>query len=250
MRNSWQICRALPRLTVGQLAARVGIAGADRVVLGAKLVVEALIHAGGVGRRGVGCLLIQIEHVLHLAERLTDFAVLPGIDRRLIQVGLLPPDAHVLLLLAFDLLEQARRPRILRAKDQRVLQRLPGVAVGVVVDVLPRQLDPLFDLALAAAILDLALEPERGDVGRIELQHFLQLLQRQRILFLLVPGPCALEQLADGLLTRDLVDLGAQQRDLRIDVALGLELGDDLAGKLEVALLERLRRRLDARLRP
>ena len=52
------------------------------------------------------------------------------------------------------------------------------------------------------------------------------------------------------LLTGHLVDLGAQHRDLRIDVALGLELGDDLAGKLEIAFLQRLGRRLDARLRP
>ena len=42
----------------------------------------------------------------------------------------------------------------------------------------------------------------------IELEHFLKLLERERILFFLVPGPCALEQLGDGLLTGDLVDLG------------------------------------------
>ena len=72
---------------------------------------------------------------------------------------------------------------------------------------LPRQLNPLLDLALAAAVVDLALEPERGDVGRVELEHFLKLLERERILFFLVPGSCALEQLRDGLLTGDLVDL-------------------------------------------
>src|SRR5215471_5447405 len=102
------------------------------------------------------------------------------------------------------------------------------------------ELDPLLDLALAAPIFDLALEPERRDVGGIELQHPLQLLQRQWIFLLLVSRAGALEKLRHGFLSRHLINLRAQQRDLRVEVAFSLELADDLAGELVVALLEGL----------
>ena len=58
----------------------------------------------------------------------------------------------------------------------------------------------------------------------------------------------AFQQLPDLLLPRGLIDLHAQQRDLRVDVSLGLELGQDLGGELAVAFRESLLGALDARL--
>ncbi len=91
---------------VGEVSPCVGVPGVDRVVLGADLVVEALIGAGGIRGRGVGGPPIEVEHELHLAQCLADLAVLPRVHCGLIQIGFLTPQPDVLLLVGLDLLEQ------------------------------------------------------------------------------------------------------------------------------------------------
>ena len=83
-----------------------------------------------------------------------------------------------------------------------------------------------------AACLDLAAQAERRHVAGIELEHFLELLERQRVFGLLKACACALQELGDRLLPHDLIDLCPQHRDLRIDVAFGLELADNFTGEL------------------
>ena len=107
-----------------------------RFVLGPDLVVEVLVHPGRVGRRHIRCPAIELEHVFHLAERLAHLAVLPGIDRGLVNLGFLAPNPHVLLLFGLDVFEKPRCARVLRAEQQRVLQRLARMAVRMVVHVL------------------------------------------------------------------------------------------------------------------
>src|SRR5712691_12355126 len=109
------------------------------------------------------------------------------------------------------------------------------------IDMLARQPDPLLDLAGAPALLDLALETERRRVARVEPQHFLDLLERERIFLFFEPRAGALHQLRNRALPRHLIDLRPQHRQLRVDGAFGLELADDLAGKLVIAAFERLR---------
>ena len=94
-----------------------------------------------------------------------------------------------------------RRARVLRTQQQRVLQRLARVAVRVVLDVLPGELDPLLDLAIAGGVpRSCSCSPSASDVAGIELQHFLQFLQRERVLVFLEPRPRAVEQLRNRLL--------------------------------------------------
>ena len=140
-------------------------------------------------------------------KRLADFAVLPGIERSLVNLRFLAPNPHIFLLFGLDVLEKPRGARVLRTQQERVLERFAGVAVRMVVHVLARQLHPFLDLPIVPPSLDFAAQPERGDVAGIELEHFLQLLERERILGLFKARACAVEELGDRLLPYDLIDL-------------------------------------------
>jgi hypothetical protein len=120
----------------------------------------------------------------------------------------------------------------------------------VVAGVLFRQPYPLFDLPFAAPIVNFALEAECLHVAGIHLEDFMDLLQRERILLFFVSGACAFEQLGNRSPPDILIELRSQQRDLRIDVAAGLQFAENLAGELIVAGFERLRGAVDPGLNP
>src|SRR5262245_34254389 len=124
------------------------------------------------------------------------------------------------------------------------------MTVGVVPGVLFRQSHPLLYLPFAAPIVDLALEAERLHVAGIHLEDFMDLLQREWILFFFVSGARAFDQLGNRSPPDTLIELRSQQRDLRIDVAAGLQFAENLAGELVVAGFERLRGAVDPGLNP
>ena len=99
-------------------------------------------------------LLIEIQHEAHPAEGLTDLAVLPGVHRGLVDLHFLLPDGisvpRARSLINFEARESfGRRVRRICSASR--------VTVGMIVDVLLRQLNPLLDLAVTASIVDLLL---------------------------------------------------------------------------------------------
>ena len=61
-----------------------------------------------------------------------------------------------------------------------------------------RQAVPVFNLLLAAPVLDLALQRQRSGIVRLDLQRFLQLLQRKRIFLFFKAGAGCVQQLGQA----------------------------------------------------
>ena len=95
----------------------------------------------------------------------------------------------VVLLLAIHFRQQLQGARFLGPKLQHILQGFARMRIGMIVDVLPRQAIPVFNLLFAAPVLDLALHRERDGVVGLDLQRLLQFLQCQRILLFFETGP-------------------------------------------------------------
>ena len=131
-----------------------------------------------------------------------------------------------------------------------VLQRLPGGCKRAVVYVLARQLEPVLDLLRAALAFDFDLQRQGFGVGRVKLQNLLQFLQGQGVFLFRIAAPGGFEQLGDGLAAQRLVDAPGERPDGRVQVPLGLDLAQDLGGKIEFPFLERLLGALDARDQP
>ena len=102
------------------------------------------------GAIDVGCPAIQIEHLLQLAERSTDFTVLPHAHRSLVEVLFLLAHAEILLLAAADFRNQLQRLSFTGLELQNILQRLARMREVAVVDMLPRQPEPVVNLVLGA----------------------------------------------------------------------------------------------------
>ena len=167
--------------------------------------------------------------MFHLAERLAHFAVLPGIDRGLVNLGFLAPNPHVLLLFRLDVLEKPRCARVLRA-EQRVLQRLAH-AVGEWLSTCWRASCIHFSICRSwrrASICCAGRAPSRclDRAGALP-----GLLERQR---LRPPQSVRVRSPGAGRSSSAMrSDRSVQHhRDLRIDVAFGLELADNFTGEL------------------
>ena len=146
----------------------------------------------------------------------------------------------IFLFLAVDLRQQLQRAGFLGPELENILQSLAGMRVGVIVDVLPRQAIPVIDLAFAAPVFNPALQAKRGGIVRLDLQSFLQLLQRERIFFFFKPRAGGIEQLRKSFSPDRAVELAAQRANGSVHVAFGLEFAQDFSGKLEVAFFQGL----------
>ncbi|MGB8834203.1 MAG: hypothetical protein WCC95_18780, partial [Candidatus Sulfotelmatobacter sp.] len=101
---------------------------------------------------------------------------------------------------------------------ENILQRLAGVPIGVILDVLPRQAIPVINLPFAAPIFDPAFQAQGGGIVRLHLQNFLQLLQRERILFFVKPGARGIEQLRKRFSPDRAIELTAQRANGSVHV--------------------------------
>ena len=128
----------------------------------------------------------------------------------------------VFLFLAIDLRQQLQGARFLGPQLQHILQRLARVRIGMIVDVLPRQPVPVFDLLLAAPVLDLALQRQSGGVVGLDLQRFLQFLQGQRIFLFFKTGAGRIQQLGERLAADGIVELAAKRAECRRPCGLRL----------------------------
>src|ERR1039458_2076255 len=99
---------------------------------------------------------------------------MPGVHGGAMELLFLLAEFLVLLLLTVDLGQQLQRAFFLGTELENILQRLAGMRVGVIVDVLPRQAIPVVDLAFATPVLNSALQSQRSGVVRLDLQSFLQ----------------------------------------------------------------------------
>ena len=153
----------------------------------------------------------------------------------------------VLLLLAINFRQQLQGASFFGTKLQHILQGFAGMRVGVIVDVLPRQAVPVFNLLFAAPVLDLALQGQRGGVVGLDLQRLLQFLKSQRIFVFLKSRPGRIQQLRQSLAADSVVELAAERLNVRVHVAFGFDLAEDFAGKLEIAVSERFGGTLQSR---
>ncbi len=233
---------------VRQVLARAFISVLDGVVLRAHLVVEVLKSGSALGGGGVVGLPAERHQPLQLGQRGTHLAVLPGFHRFGVELVLLLTRAHEFLFAPVYFGHQFQRPDISRLQFQHVLNGLPGVAERALFLVLVGQAQPVFDLLLAAPVLDGALQRERRSVRGIHRQQLLEFLERQRIFLLFRPCTGAVEQLGDHSLALRIVDATPQRCDCLVDVAFHFQLGQDLVGELVISLLEGLPHAFDARL--
>ncbi len=142
------------------------------------------------------------------------------------------------MFLAIDLGQQLERAGFIGPQLKNVLQGLAGMRVGVIVDMLPGQAIPVVDLAFAAPVFNAALQRQRGGVVRLDLQRFLQLLESQRIFFLLKARAGGIKQLGKRFSPDRAVELAAQRANGVVHVAFGFEFAEDLPGKLEIAFFQ------------
>src|ERR1019366_5670705 len=143
--------------------------------------------------------------------------------------------------------EQLQGASFFGTKLQHILQGFAGMRVGVIVDVLPRQAVPVFNLLFAAPVLDLALQGQRGGVVGLDLQRLLQFLKSQRIFVFLKSRPGRIQQLRQSLAADGVVELAAERLNVRVHVAFGFDLAENLASELKVAIGERLSDTLQTR---
>src|ERR1700677_1435891 len=73
----------------------------------------------------------------------------------------------VFLFLAVNLGQRLQRTGLLRPELENVLQRLAGVPVGVIIDVLPRQAIPVINLPLAAPVFNPAFQAQSAELPAI-----------------------------------------------------------------------------------
>src|ERR1700677_1435892 len=73
---------------------------------------------------------------------------------------------------------------------------------------------------------------------RLNLQSFLQFLQREWILFFIKPGARSVEQLRKRFSPNRAVELTAQRTNGSVHVAFGLKLAEDFFGELKIAFLQ------------
>ncbi len=99
---------------------------------------------------------------------------------------------------------------------------------------------PLLDLLFAALLLHLLLHGERIGVVGIEFDRILDLAQGQRIFRRLEEPAGAFQQLLDTALAQRLIEPGAQQDDVPIELALPFQFPEHFRRKLVIALLEAL----------
>ncbi len=206
----------------------------------ANFVVEALIIGATLAINGVRCPPVKFEHDSQLGQSAADIAFMPGVDRGPMNLFFFLAQLVVFLLLPVYFADQLQGPRLFRPELQNILQRLPRMNVGMIVDVLSRQPVPVLDLPFAAPIFDSALERQSRRIVRLDLQSFLQLLQGERIFLLLESRPCRIEQLPQSLAPHGSIKLSPQRSHSRIHVAFGLQLSENFSGKLQIAILQRL----------
>lgn len=201
---------------------RFGVSVVHGAMFGADLVVQTLITGAELGVRGIAGLPVKLENYSELGESSADVSLFPGVDGGTMQALFFLAYLVVFLLLTFDVGKQLERSRLFGLELKNVVQRFPGMGVGVVLDMLMGQAIPVFDRALAAPAFDLALQGERSGVVGFELQDLLQFLQSQRIFFFLIPGSGTLQQLRNRLLADGAVEPFTQGSDRGVDVAFGL----------------------------
>jgi len=101
----------------------------------------------------------------------------PCIHSGAMNLFFLLPKFLVFLFVTIDLREQLEGTSFLRPELKNILESLTGMALSVVVDVLPRKSIPVIDLSFAAPVFNSAFQGEGNRVVRLDLQGFLQLLQ-------------------------------------------------------------------------
>jgi hypothetical protein len=162
---------------------------------------------------------------------------LPNLQRGLIQLLFLLPDLKVILLPTCNFSQKLQRLSILRPQLNHILECIACMRKCVVFDVLARQAKPVIDLLIGAAALNAGSQAECFRVSWINLQHFLQLLQRQRVFLLFEARASVSDELGQGILTKSLLDSSLHGGDCWIKMTFGLKLAQYFRGKLQIVLL-------------
>ena len=106
------------------------------------------------------------------------------LQRRLVQLLFFLPDPLVIAFLGFNLRKQLQHP-VGGFHLLRVPGRLAGLREGEILQMLLGQPDPLVVLVQLLLALGLRHQPQRLRMGRILIEHLLQLLHHQPVFTLL-----------------------------------------------------------------
>ena len=190
---------------------------------------------------------VEFEHHAQLGESAADVALLPGIHGGFVDLLFVLAELLVFLLLAIDFREQLQGAGLFGPQLQHILQGFAGMWIGVIVDVLLGQAVPVFNLLLAATVFDLALQASAVALSGSICSASCNFCSASGSSSSSKRARAASSNWASVLRRTALSSWRRSEPNLRVHMAFGFDLAENLAGKLKIAVGQRFGGALQSR---